>query len=254
MVILVLKRPKAILFDVSGTVTKTSFIDRILVPYISANIRQYLEENWTTQMVKVDIGLIREDLKNNPVEGVKLPEDGDQNKAEMIEQIAKWVDTFAGDNTANQAFGLLRFHVWFDGFRHDKLQTPVYSDVAIQIAKWSGELGIRLYVFSNGWAEATKRFLGKTNHGNLNLLIEKHFDTSFGKLTESTTFTKILTEIDEKADDVCLLTKSAKEAKAAVQAGLTVVLVLTHRQDIGKLDDDAKKLPRVRSFNEIEFE
>lgn len=36
-------------------------------------------------------------------------------------------------------------------------------------------------------------------------------------------------------------------------AGLIVVLVLTHRRNIEKLDSEAKRLPRVRSFNEIEF-
>lgn len=253
MVLLTVKRPKALIFDVSGTVTKTSFIDRILIPYVGANIKKYLEENWDSRMVKIDIENIRYDLEKYPVEGVNMPAD-DNDKAGIVNAVAKWVATFGGDNLVNQAFGLLRFHMWFDGFRRGLLETPVYSDVAIQIAKWHGELNIKLYVFSHGWAEATKRFLAKTNHGDLNMLIERHFDTSVGSLDEPSTFSKILGEIGENASDVCLLTKDPAEAKAAVAVGMTAILVMTHRRNIEKLDSVAKKMPRVRSFNEIEFE
>lgn len=144
--------------------------------------------------------------------------------------------------------------MWFDAYSRNLLETPVYSDVAIQIQKWRCDQDIKLYVFSNGWAEATRRFLTKTNHGDLNLLIDDYFDTSLGQLSDANTFTKVLNKINEKSENVVFLTKSPDEGRAAQSIGLTVVLVLTHRRNIERLDEEARRMPRVRSFNEIEFE
>lgn len=145
------------------------------------------------------------------------------------------------------------FHMWFDGYKRERIETPVYSDVAIQIQKWRCDLEIKLVVLSNGWAEATKRFLSRTNHGDMNLLIDEHLDTTLGQLTAAETFSKVLEKVQLPAAEVLFLTKNADEAKAAIAAGLIVVMVLTHRRNIEKLDAEAKRLPRVRSFNEIEF-
>lgn len=143
--------------------------------------------------------------------------------------------------------------MWFDGYKRQRIETPVYSDVAIQIQKWRCDLEIKLCVLSNGWAEATKRFLSRTNHGDMNLLIDEHLDTTLGQLNQTATFTKVLEKVKEPAAEVLFLTKNAEEAKAAIAAGLIVVMVLTHRRNIEKLDEESRKLPRVRSFNEIEF-
>lgn len=144
--------------------------------------------------------------------------------------------------------------MWFNAYDNDKLETPVYSDVAIQIQKWRCAQEIQLFVLSNGWSEATRRFLSKTNHGDLNLVIDDHFDSAVGPLNESDTFRRVLQKIGHSAEHVVYLTKSQEQGKAASELGITVVLVLTHRKNIEKLDREGKKMPRVRSFNELEFE
>ena len=147
-----------------------------------------------------------------------------------------------------------RFHVWFDGYDKGRIETPVYSDVAIQIQKWRCDLQIQLYVLSNGWAEANRRFLSKTNHGDLNLLISGHFDTTIGSFLSPDTYQKVLAEIKRSPEEVLFLTKSADEARTAQSVGIAVVLVMTHRRNIEKLEEADKSLPRIRSFNELEFE
>lgn len=149
---------------------------------------------------------------------------------------------------------MCRFHVWFDGYDKNRLETPIYSDVAIQIQKWRCDMQILLYVFSNGWAEANKRFLAKTNHGDLNLLISGHYDTTMGPSNEPDTFKRLLGAIKQKAEDVLFLTKAPAEAHAATAAGISCVLVMTHQRNIDKLDEADKEAPRIRSFNELEFE
>ena len=111
-----------------------------------------------------------------------------------------------------------------------------------------------MYVLSNGWALASKRFLSQTNHGDLNELITDYFDSDLGQLTDKSTYQKVLEQIKESAENVLFLTKNAREGQAALSAGLSVVLVMTHRRNIEKLSDEEKKIPRVRTFNDIEFQ
>lgn len=151
-------------------------------------------------------------------------------------------------------FLLKRFHVWLDGYERNKLETPVYSDVAIQIQKWRCDLKIRLYAYSSSWSDATRCFLSKTNHGDLNLLIDGCFDTTLGPSNVTTTYEKVLDSIKQKPENVLFLTKSTSEAQAALKAGISVVLVLTHRRSQDQLNDSNKGLPTIRSFNELDFE
>ena len=55
---------------------------------------------------------------------------------------------------------------------------------------------------------------------------------------------KVIEKNKEPAGSVLLLTKDAAEAKAALANGMSAILVLTHRRNIEKLDEEAKKIPR----------
>lgn len=247
-----LKKPKAILFDITGTVAKTTFIDMVLLPYVQKYCRVYLEENWTRKAAQADINNLRAQVAQD-AEAPKIPE-ASASKEDIIKACGEYVDYCFSKKIENKGILLLRFHMWFDGYQRNRLETPVYSDVAVQIQKWRSDLGIKLYVVSNGWSEATKCFLSKTNHGDMNLMIEKHFDTSIGPLTDAATFQKLVEEIGEPAGEVLFLTKSADEANLAKSVGIAICLCLTHRRNIEKLDEAGRALPRVRSFNELEFE
>ena len=251
MVQLQVRKPRAILFDISGSVAKSSFIDKVLMPYITEFIRTYLEENFEQKNVCTDIENLREQAKRDEA-APKIP-GPEAGRPALIDATVACVTHCAECKKENKAITLLRFHMWFDGYKRERIETPVYSDVAIQIQKWRCDQDIKLFVFSNGWAEATKRFLSRTNHGDMNLLIEDHFDTTLGPLTTQATFVKVSEKVQLPAQDLLFLTKSADEACAAQNAGLIVVLVLTHRRNIEKLDGEARRIPRVRSFNELEF-
>lgn len=249
MVHLQVRKPNAILFDISGTVAKSSFIEKVLYPYISSNIRTYLEQNWDSESVRQDMAQLRLASAQNP----NAPQIGELDREDAITTTVDYVAYCMEHKMESNALTLLRFHMWFEGYRQGSLQTPVYSDAAIQLQKWHCQDSLSLYVVSNGWSQATARFLEHTNHGNMNLLIADHFDTRIGKLFEPATFVKVATTIGQAPKDVLFLTKDGHEGSAALQAGLNVVLVLTHRKDVEKLDETARKIARVRSFNEIDL-
>ncbi|KAI2811226.1 Enolase-phosphatase E1 [Blomia tropicalis] len=60
MPILKVRKPKAIFFDMFGTVVKTSFIDKVLFPYIRNNCDTFLANNWGKRVLMRDINLLRE--------------------------------------------------------------------------------------------------------------------------------------------------------------------------------------------------
>jgi len=176
------------------------------------------------------------------------------NGGETYSLMAKCVDNcLEKGKVGSKAFIMYRFHVWFDGYERGKLQTPVYSDVAVHIQKWHLTLNIKLFIMSNGWAEATKRFMQKTSHGDLAMLIEDQFDTSLGSLTNAETFKKMIAKVKEDPKDVVFLTKSPEEGKAAKSAGLNVILVLTHSSAVDVAQEICKDIPIARSFTQIEF-
>lgn len=273
MVQLQTSKPKAIIFDMSGTVAKTAFIDRVLIPYFVNYVAGYVTEKWQDHQLVKDIKRLRTQSKkdaaraSSEVDSTPTEEGGasppttaptiaestapDEEQQQSVVNYINWAMNTKLDNT--RAFQLFRFHMWFDGYSRGNLETPVYSDVAIQIKKWAIEDDIKLYVYSNGWSEATRLFMSKTNHGDLSVVINDFFDTSIGSLTSTESYQKILEKIGFQPEDVLFLTKNGPEARAAASTGINAVLVLTHRKDIERLDEQDRGFPRIRSFMELEF-
>jgi methionine salvage enolase-phosphatase E1 len=48
-------KPKAIIFDLSGTAAKTSFIDKVLIPYI----KSYVKQKWIEKELTKDVERLR---------------------------------------------------------------------------------------------------------------------------------------------------------------------------------------------------
>lgn len=244
-------KPKAVIMDLMGTAVKTGFIDKILMTHLKEHIKEYLEERWSDKELERDIRSLRKEAEKETT-GPKIA-DVKADKAEQQKTVAEYVIHAVDNKKESKAMSRFRFHMWFHGYDKNQIQTRVYSDVAIQVKKWKDEQ-VKIYVLSNGWAEATKKFLSKTNHGDLSPMLDGLYDAkSEGPLTDKETYTKLIGKLGLAAGDVLLLTKAADQAKAAKEAGLAILLVLTHRKNIEKLSEEEKKMPRVRSFNEIEF-
>ena len=251
------KRPSILLFDFVETVVKTSLVDQVLWPYIESSSQQYLLENWGSTTVEDDIGKLRDDAITDlmapqiPEHNTMLPMSGEE-RFEFIKTVCKYVQYCQTNNRHNRAIQIFRLHMWFDGYRRERLQTPVYSDAAKQLRKWKEE-GVQLWVVSNGYAQATKQFLSKTNHGNLNSVINGYFDNRLGPLDNMSAYRNLLTRFNCGVERILFLTKSAKKATAALGAGINTILVLTHRRNIEKLTEEEAKIPHIRMLSSLNF-
>lgn len=250
---LTVRKPKAILFDIIGTVTKTGFVDKVLFSYVRSNLDTYLNNNWSKKVLMRDIDLLRaEALQDGGPAIIRPSESPDRIRRSVVDYISKCMD----ENRDNEAIRIFRFHMIFDGYNRGHLQTSVYSDVAIGLGNWSTKENIKLYVYSNGWKYCMKKFLEKTNHANLALVVEEFMDTEMGPLDDAKSYEGIIQKLGFPAVDILFLTHSGVEGVAAHFAGLSVVLVTTHREELNRErteETQKAKLPFIRSFNDLIF-
>lgn len=247
----IIRRPRAIVFDILGTASKSGFLERILFPFLKINLDNYISTHWGRKEFKTLYKRILDQSlefhKQEPSTPIVLAYELPNSRASLINFI-----NFVTENGINStAVTSLRFKVWFEGYQQSKLRTPIYSDVPNQMKKWFAE-GIKFYVFSNTWVEAQKALLRNTNHGDLTNLISGHYDNEFGSLLEADSWRRFCNEIKEQPQNVLFLTKSPLEGRAAADAGLGIVLVLTHRHNVkGVSHEDRARFPYVRTLNDL---
>lgn len=248
-----LRRPKAICFDILGTASKSGFVERILFPYLKLNMDAYLTKHWEEAEFKRLFKRIQdysvELNKSEPSTPIVLAHNTSQAKSSLINFL-----NFCNDNgVQSPPVTQLRFKIWFEGYSGSQILTPIYRDVPSGLRRWFAE-GIKFYVFSNTWVEAQKALLRNTNHGDLTNLIAGHFDNDFGLLNEPDSWRRFCAQVRQRPEDTLFLTKSVQEGKAALDAGLQVVLVLTHRHNVKAVGpEDRQRFPYVRTLDDLQW-
>jgi enolase-phosphatase E1 len=125
----------------------------------------------------------------------------------------------------------------------------VYSDVVPQFKKWTSD-GKKLYIFSSGSVEAQKLLFGHTTEGDVTSMIADYFDTEVGPKVEKESYTKIAEKIGKPVGEIVFYTDVVKEADAAKEAGMPVVVVA--REGNTPLTDEEKTKFTVVTTFEVE--
>lgn len=247
------RRPRAIVFDILGTASKSGFLERILFPYLKVNLEPYINTHWARKDFAKLYARIQEQSVDFNRTDPNCPLVALHERPEAKQSLFNFLNyvTEVGVNSAPVT--QLRFKVWFEGYQSSRLKTPIYSDVPNRIRVWFAE-GIKFYVFSNTWVEAQQALLKNTNHGDLTNLITGHYDNDFGLLTSTDSWRRLCMAIKQSPNDVLFLTKSIQEAQAAQESGICVVLVLTHRHNVrGISHEDRQRFPYVRTLNDLQW-
>lgn len=247
------RRPRVIVFDILGTASKSGFLERILFPYLRINLEPYLNTHWGRK----DFLKLYKRIQDQSVELASsspgVPQVLQHDRPDAKQSLIQFINYVTDQSIPSAPVTQLRFKVWFEGYQSMRLRTPIYSDVPARMRAWFAE-GIKFNVFSNTWVEAQRALLKNTNHGDLTNLISGHFDNDFGLLTTSDSWRRLCSQINEQPNDVLFLTKSPQEAAAAQEAGICVVLVLTHRHNVRAVShDDRQRFPYVRTLNDLRW-
>ncbi|KAI2801769.1 hypothetical protein RDWZM_000756 [Blomia tropicalis] len=246
-----LRKPKAILFDINGTATYTSFTDRFLANFARRAVKSFLSINFNNEQIQRDIAMIRIDAKSNQ----GWPQVAAEGQEAIIADVEAIMNHCLDNDVDCLGLAQLRFHIWFEAYQKGQITTSIYSDVAIQMKRWRCDYNIKLYVCSQGWSEANKVFLSRTNQGDMTLLIDGYFDTKHGSWKEPKSFHRLLEELQiTQPSSVVLFTKNGATARSASHAGIVPIIVTTHKKCYDALSGEEKKMAIIRTMNEIEFE
>ncbi|XP_043917123.1 enolase-phosphatase E1 isoform X2 [Protopterus annectens] len=143
----------------------------------------------------------------------------------------------------------LQGHMWRTAYASGQLQGEIYSDVAPAIRKWR-EAGNRVYIYSSGSVEAQKLLFRYSTEGNLLELFDGHFDTQTGQKVESESYRKIAQVIGCSVNNILFLTDVTKEAKAAEEAGVNVMVVV-RPGNIELTEEERAHYAQISSFSEL---
>jgi enolase-phosphatase E1 len=233
----------AVVLDIEGTTTPTSFVYDTLFPYARANLRRYLREHARSAEVLEAMRLLRAEHAGD---GEVAPEWDESTPAATLESLVTYLEWLMDRDRKSPGLKLIQGHVWKRGYDDGTLRGVVYDDVRPALERWKAS-GITLAIYSSGSVLGQQLLFSHSNAGNLTELINHYFDTGVGSKRSPESYRHIAGALGFPAEDVLFVTDIVPEIDAARSAGLRTCLCVR---------DDGAEVPRgdtavVRSFDEI---
>ncbi|GAM26774.1 hypothetical protein SAMD00019534_099490, partial [Acytostelium subglobosum LB1] len=240
---------KNVILDIEGTTTPISFVHDVLFPYIRSHLRQHLEQHWSDAQLQDDIATLRCDVDNVPSSIPPVAQVGSSDE-QIIDSVVRNVTAQMDIDRKSTALKQLQGHMWSTAYESGQIKGVVFEDVPLAFARWQ-KTSTNVYIYSSGSVAAQKLLFGYSVAGNLLTMLHGHYDTNIGSKLESESYRKILQSINSgNAADNLFITDSQREALAATDAGLYVLLSV--RPGNPSLDPQYKteNIPQITSFDQ----
>ncbi|CAI5667572.1 unnamed protein product [Oreochromis niloticus] len=208
----------ALLLDIEGTTTPITFVKDILFPYIKEHLEDYLSTHWEEDECKQDVHLLKKQMAAD-------------RKSTALKQ-------FQG-------------HMWRAAYASGRIKGEVYQDVVPSIRTWRAR-GLKVYIYSSGSVEAQKLLFGYSVEGDLLELFDGHFDTSIGAKVDAKSYERITERIGCQPEEITFLTDVTREAKAAEEAGINVVVVV-RPGNMELTDEERAHYNLITSFSQLQL-
>ncbi|RVE66132.1 hypothetical protein OJAV_G00123400 [Oryzias javanicus] len=246
----------ALLLDIEGTTTPITFVKDILFPYIREHLEDHLSTHWEEDECKEDVYLLKkqieEDMKQNracPVHVVDQTVHTDEEKA--IRKVVEDVLWQMAADRKSTALKQLQGHMWRTAYASGRIKGEIYPDVVPAIKKWR-ERGLKVYIYSSGSVEAQKLLFRYSVEGDVVELFDGHFDTTIGAKVEAKSYERIAEKIGCQPEEITFLTDVAREAKAAEEAGLNVLLVV-RPGNLELTEEESAHYTLITSFSQLQL-
>jgi enolase-phosphatase E1 len=151
----------AVVLDIEGTTSATSFVVDHLYPYSAVRLRSWIEDHSGDSAVIRAVSQVRE-LTGCPA--------GDL--AAVVDALLDWIRT----DQKVTPLKTLQGQIWAAGFAHGDLVAPFFPDVIPALRAWHA-CGLALHVFSSGSVTAQQAWFGHSPEGDLRPLITGYYDT-----------------------------------------------------------------------------
>ncbi|XP_059478256.1 enolase-phosphatase E1 [Neocloeon triangulifer] len=244
-----IKDASVFLLDIEGTTTSISFVKDTLFPYVRENLSAYLKENWSEASFQETLKKLVEQSKADieaKLEGAIALDDEEESAEKAQEAVKNSVLWMMDSDRKVGALKQLQGSMYVKGYEKGDLNGHLYDDVVPQLRKWT-EAEKKIYIFSSGSVEAQKLLFGNSVEGDITKMIADYFDTEVGPKVEKESYVKIAEKVGKPVGEILFFTDVVKEAEAAKEAGLAVVLL--EREGNSPLsDEDKTKYTVISSF------
>ena len=171
---------RAVVLDIEGTTSATSFVVGRLYPYSAERFAEWVGGHADDPDVARAVGQVRE-LIGDPAAGTGA----------VAAALSQWL---AADRKITP-LKTLQGKIWAHGFATGDLVSHFYPDVIPALRRWHAA-GKALYVFSSGSVPAQRGWFGHSPAGNLLPLMSGFFDTeNAGPKREAASYRRIAAEI-----------------------------------------------------------
>jgi len=193
----------AIVTDIEGTTTSIDFVHRVLFPYASRQLPDFVRANREAPEVAQILDSARS--------GAGATADIES----LITVLLQWI----AEDRKVTALKALQGLIWKHGYQSGAFTGHVYGDAVTNLRKWAAA-GIELYVYSSGSVGAQKLLFAHSDAGDLTPLFRGYFDTNVGHKREPASYHGIAAKLARPAAGILFLSDVAAELDAAAAAGL----------------------------------
>lgn len=198
---------KAVLLDIEGTIMSHSFVKEVLLPYVSANISDYV---WDYELdIAQHLGAVRVEEKNP-----------DLSAQEVIEVLLRYIE----EDAENKSLQALQALVFAQGYESHNVRTPVYEDALRAFKRWRKQR-VQIHVYSSRSAQEQRLLFAHTQVGDINGSFDKVFDTQIGERELSESYEKIAASIGFSTSEVLFITDNVEYAVTASNAEMKVIVL-----------------------------
>jgi len=242
--------PKVILLDIEGTTTSISFVKDVLFPFARKEMETFLAKNWNDPLVQSTIEMIQKQSEDDTKQGLlenAIPSGLNQDL--VLPELLKNLYWQMDNDRKTTGLKALQGKIWKSGFEEGLLKGQIYEDVPPAFQRWKNS-GKDIYIYSSGSVEAQILLFKYSEAGDLTKHLSGYFDTTTGPKIEANSYKIISEKIGVPPNTILFCTDVSKEAYAAKEAGLQVVVSI--RPGNAPLSEqELKDFPNVTNFTTL---
>lgn len=237
---------RGILLDIEGTTTPIDFVYKMLFPFASVHVEEFLTDHIHDNEIRSLVDELRQHHHRDAQSDVGLHTWCDETSAERVHSAAFYVQWLMERDSKVTPLKTLQGKIWEAGYRDGELRGAVYPDVAPALARWRTQ-GRRLGIFSSGSVLAQKLLFAYSTAGDLTALLDGFFDTTVGPKREVGSYRLIAAGLGLAASEVLFLSDVTAELDFAKASGMQTGLVLRPGAPMQATSSHVT----IRSFDEV---
>lgn len=227
----------AVVVDIEGTTSATSFVYERLFPYARERFPEWIMHRTSDPQVASIIAQVAQ------ASGVTSPSD-----AQVLNALNGWLDRDEKVTPLKDLQGL----IWAEGFERGELESHLFPDVLPALRRWQAA-GLREYVYSSGSVTAQRSWFSHTPEGDVRNLFDGYFDTAnAGPKRERRSYEVIQDAVGFEPTQLLFLSDVEAELDAARDAGWRTIGLCRPGEPHSATGTPGH--PQVESFDQIVFD